>query len=253
MSVWRSIKKRVNRLIPSRSTPDEETQTIRIPVHLCRHFCGFRYGCDSFNPYENYIVGLSRGVPERELQLKFEEFILWNRPRNFAELLGIPIDPSIPLWSFPWGPPAPKNTGWHLGLNELPDILTHFCEEGVKRSRMTEEYLWLRRAYESIKQNGYRPDEHNYITVVEMTDGVTNCYVLEDGNHRLSALVALDVKEVLVQYQPSKTVSLVNVHAWRQVKGGHYQAGDAERVLRAYLQGVNDFPRSSTPATILDA
>jgi len=252
MSVWQSISKHVRRWT-SRTPDAKETELIRIPVQLCRHYCGFRYGCDSYNPYENYIVGLHRDVPEQELQRKFEDFILWYRPRNFAQVLGIPISPSIPLWSYPWNRrPEAENHGWHIGLDKIPDILTHFCEEGVKLSRMEEEYLWLRQAYQNIKQSGYLPEAHSYFRVCEMTDGVSTAYLMLDGNHRLSALAALGVREVLVQHRPRKTVRLSNLPHWIQVKSGAYQPAEAEQVLRAYLQGVDDFPRSLVPATILE-
>jgi hypothetical protein len=276
MSVWQSIRKRARR----RASPQpnaERIELIRVPARLCRHYYGFRYGCNAFNPYENYIVGLHRGFSQQELRRKFEEFIVWNRPRNFAEVLGIQINPSIPLWSYPWGEPAPENHGWHLGLDEIPDILTHFCEEGVRRSRIEEEYLWLHRAYQSIKQNGYRPkdqsgtffgdtgekyitkqnnyrpENHSYIKVREMTDGFTSVYLVEDGNHRLSALVALGVGEVLAERLPFETVRLSDLPNWPQVKRGIYLPTEAEQLLRAYLGGVDDFPHSFMPATLLDA
>jgi len=276
MSVWQSIRRCARR----RASPQPNTgraELIRVPVHLCRHYYGFRYGCNAFNPYENYVVGLHRGVPQQELRRKFEEFIVWNRPRNFADALDIQINASIPLWSYPWEGPVPENHGWHLGLDEIPDILTHFCEAGVKRSRIEEEYLWLHRAYQSIKHNGYRPKDqsrtffgdtgekyvvrqnndgpkgHSYIKVREMTDGFTRVYLVEDGNHRLSALVALGVGEVLVEHLPRETVYLSDLPNWPQVKSGIYLPTEAEQLLRAYLQGVEDFPRSLVPATLLEA
>lgn len=252
MSGWRSIGRRIKRWAGVRPPPPR-TELLRVPVHLCRHYCGFRYGSDSFNPYENYIVGLHQGIPTAELRRRFEDFICWYRPRNFAETFGITINPAIPLWSYPWSGPVPPNHGWHLGLDAIPDILTHFCAAGVKRSRIEEEYSWLHRAYESIKQHDYQPQAHSYLKVREMTDGQSRAYLVEDGNHRLSALVALGVRDVLVQQLPIDTVALAQLPTWPQVQSGYYLPAEAEQLLRVYLRGMDGFPRSAVPATMIEA
>lgn len=86
-----------------------------------------------------------------------------------------------------------------------------------------------------------------------MTDGQSRAYLVEDGNHRLSALVALGVRDVLVQQLPIDTVALAQLPTWPQVQSGYYLPAEAEQLLRVYLRGMDGFPRSAVPATMIEA
>jgi hypothetical protein len=101
----RSIKGRIRRLIdgPREPRPD----LVSVPIDRCRHYNGYKYGSSAFNPYENYIVGLHRGVDRAVLRQRFEDFILHFRPRHFGELLQTQLSNVVPLWVYPWDANAP--------------------------------------------------------------------------------------------------------------------------------------------------
>lgn len=237
----------------SKSEVPQRKKISTLPIASCRHYCGFIYGARSFNPYENYVIGVHNNVAWSDLRSQFEDFIKYYRPRNFGDVLGIDISKNIPLWVFPWNAYEKVNihNGWLSDLDDVPDIITHFCEQGVKRTRINEEYFWLERAYKSIASIGYQPRLHGYIEVLELRVGEDSAYIVTDGNHRLSALAAMDRTSVVVKILPSRIDSR-NVDTWFQVKRGLYSKEDAIMTLRAYIEGVKTFCRSQTPAKIIE-
>lgn len=229
-------------------------RVVTAPISQCRHYCAFKYGSGSFNPYENYIVGLHENVPLVELRRRFEDFLMYFRPRNFGEVFGIQLSRHVPLWVSPWhnGQSINPNNGWLDNLDEVPDIITHFCERGIKRSRIEEEYFWLERAYTAISTQGYRPHDNSFVEAFELNKGSESVYILTDGNHRLSALAALGHEEVMIKVSHSVRWNGENHRKWPQVRLGTYSEQDAIRLFNVYFVGVNGFRRSNQPAKILE-
>jgi hypothetical protein len=199
------------------------------------------------------VAGLHEGRTRAELCARFEDFLSWFRPRSFGELLNLSLSRFVPLWVYPWqrGRKLNPGNGWMEDLNQVPDILTHFCEKGIRRSRIEEEYSWLDRAYRTISSEGYKPEQFSYLEVFELKDGSQSVFILKDGNHRLSALAALKHTEVLVKRSTRETVDLAQSGRWPQVLAGNYSLEDAIAVFRVYFSGVAAFQRSSQPARIL--
>lgn len=226
---------------------------ITVPISRCRHFCAFRYGSRTFNPYENYLVGLHQGVPRGELQQRFEDFIRYFRPRTFGEVFDIELSRRVPLWLYPWSVAecTDPDRGWLAEPDEVPDIITHFCEKGVLRSRIAEEYRWLEGAYESISKRGYRPRENSYVEAFELNNGNESVYVLTDGNHRVSALAALGHRDVMIKITQSVRWNGGSYLRWPRVRDGTYREKDAMALCAVYFAGVNGFRRSSRPAVFL--
>lgn len=252
----RSILERVRRklrriLIPSFQTP---YQLIRVSTDRCRHYCGFRYGSNSFNPYENYIVGLHKGIPHELLRRNLEDFLLHFRPRDFGSLLNLQFANSIPLWLYPWSSTTGINptNGWCESPKDVPDIITHFSKQGILRTRIDEEYFWLERAYESITEKGYQPQEFGFIQVQELRSETDSVYIVRDGNHRLSALVAMGFSEVVVQHNPFDKIDGSQYRSWTQVLRGIYTPEEALSLFNVYFVGVDGYARSNTPARIID-
>lgn len=227
-------------------------ETIIIPINQCRHYCGFRYGSDSFNPYENYILALNGGAPLKVIRERFEDFLRFYRPRSFGDVFGLRLPLHIPLWVYPWehGNQFRSDQGWMKELDQVPDIITHFCELGIKRSRIEEEYTWLERAHKVISTRGYQPEIYGYITVFELKDTDQSIYIVKDGNHRLSTLVALGHNQVCVKRISAECVDREQCRSWPQVVNGNYLLEDALAIFDIYLKGVDGFIRSKIPAMI---
>lgn len=252
-SELRSIRKRFRDLL-TRIIGRQNVNIVTVPISQCRHYCAFKYGSGSFNPYENYIVGLHEDVPLVELRRRFEDFLIYFRPRNFGEVFGIELSRHIPLWVYPWQHSQnfdPQN-GWLSDLDEVPDIITHFCEQGIKNSRIEEEYFWMERAYATISANGYQPYDNSFVEAFELDTGNERVYILTDGNHRVSALAALGHREVMIKVTRTIRWNGENHRQWPQVRLGTYSEQDASRLFNVYFVGVNGFRRANQPAKIIE-
>lgn len=248
----RSIKGRIRRLIDRPIEPRPEL--LSIPIDRCRHYNGYKYGSSAFNPYENYIVGLQQGVDRAVLRARFEDFLQHFRPRHLGELLQVPLSRPVPMWVYPWDARAPirPNGGWIETAAAVEDIITHFSEQGIQRSKIAGEYFWLERAFDTIAAEGYRPEQFSYIDVLELRDGADSVYIVKDGNHRLSSLVAFGRTHVAVSRDANEIVDLSRCARWPHVVSGLYSVADARALVRAYFEGVTGFPRAAVPAAILN-
>lgn len=230
-------------------------QIISIPINHCRHYCGFRYGCNSFNPYEQYILGLHNNQSLELLRQRFEDFLMYYRPQNFGEVFGIEVSKHIPLWIYPWHNTSDFdiNNGWLESVDDVIDIITHFSHQGVKRSQINQEYKWLEGAYHSISSIDYQPQKYDYIEVLKLTrQDNQSVFVVKDGNHRLSSLVALGHSEVLVKSYAIEQIKEQDCYNWKQVQLGNYTVEDALKIFNIYFAGSEDFKRAENPAVILE-
>ena len=233
--------------------PPHHTSQKVISIKDCRHYCGFRYGSEAFNPYENYIIGLSRGEDVRNLRDGFIDFIRFYRPRNFGNVFNLRLSDSIPFWVFPWSNVRrfDSRRGWTDNINAVPDILTHFCSQGVELSRIEEEFFWLERAFNSIGTVGYAPEQYGYINALELRSAEGSVYIITDGNHRISALAAFCFDEVKIAFSEQDVVKRDECECWFQVQRGLYSTEEALAVFDSYVKGIDGFLRSSVPASIL--
>jgi len=179
---------------------------------------------------------------------------MYFRPRNFGEVFGIQFSRPIPFWIYPWhyGQCTNPNYGWLDNLSEVPDIMTHFCKIGIKRSRIEDEYFWLERAYEMILRQGYRPQKNSYIEAFELSNENESVFIIKDGNHRISALAVLGYQEVIVKLSRSSQIYFRDYRKWPQVRFGTYSEQDAIDLVNVYFAGVDGFKRSDLAAKILD-
>jgi hypothetical protein len=248
-----SIRKRFSKVL-THIFGRQDVNCAKVPISQCRHYCAFKYGSESFNPYENYIIGLHKGVPIVELRRTFEDFLMYYRPHNFGEVFGIELSRQVPLWVYPWQHDQNFNLkkGWPINLNEVPDIITHFCEQGIKRSRIEEEYFWLERAYTTILRHGYQPSDNSFIEAFELNTENESVFILTDGNHRVSALTALGHKEVMIKVTRSIRWNSETHKKWPQVRLGIYSEQDARKLLKVYFVGIDGFNRANRPAKILE-
>lgn len=232
----------------------QDADMVTVPINRCRHYCAFKYGSGTFNPYENYVVGLHQGQSLDDLRQRFEDFLMYFRPRGFGEMFNIELSRHIPLWIYPWhrGQEFSLDNGWLSDLDKVPDIITHFCEQGIKRSRIEEEYFWLERAYATISAHGYQPYSNSFAEAFELKNEGESVFIITDGNHRISALAALGYQEVKIKLSRRAQVNGKNYKEWPQVRLGTYSEQDALDIFNVYFVGVDGFRRSSQPARILE-
>jgi hypothetical protein len=227
---------------------------VEAPLDKCVHYCGFRYGGQEYNPYETYQIEFQQGRPIQEVRRHFIEFLKFYRPRHMGEALGAPLSRKYALWVYPWRNIDPRQWekyGWSSTLNAYPDILTHFCEEGISSFRIEEEFFWLERILWSISRQGYQPAKYPHADAWELhADDGARAYLLLDGNHRAGALTAIGCSKTLV-VSCSAVIKEQDVEAWPAVRKGQMNREDALALFRAYFRGKPLWARSESPAPIL--
>ena len=222
-----------------------------VEISDLRHYCGFKYGCNTFNPYENFIFGLHSGVNLDLLKANFNKFLISYRPKNFGEALGINLSKKYPLWCYPWTSHCKVGNGWVSDPESVPDVMTHFCDLGIPITLVEQEYFWHQRAYNIIKEFGYTPKKYGYIELMEISVKNKKCYIVLDGNHRVSALSALGLKSVCAKINKSQIYNIENVRAFPQVTKMAMSENDSIRIMKKYIDGVNSLPiTTGTPSRI---
>ncbi len=221
----------------------------------CVHFCGFRYGHAELNPYENYIVGLAKGEPRAQLRQQFEQFLQTFRPKDLGEALGVATGASVPLWLLPWKSwrKLRQPRGWQDSPLDVVDIITHFSPQGIRRSQIEQEYGWLEGAWSNIRDHGYLPEKHSYISVFELQAPESSRYIVVDGNHRTSAAVATGLTRVKVRRGVFSVARRQNARFWPLVLSGHVSLADALAIFDAYFDGPRARPISAPPASIIES
>lgn len=224
-----------------------------IAIADCVHHCGFRYGRNEFNPYENYISGLADGNPVAALRERFVDFIRYYRPKDIGEALGVVTTISVPLWALPWKSwrKLYRPGGWVQSPADVPDILTCFSPVGVEWQRLEQEFRWLERAWLAVSTSGYRPERFGYIDVFELRGEPVPRFLVIDGNHRLGALHALGQKRVQVRQRRFFSASRRRARFWPLVMSGHIPRNDALAIFDGYIRGNLIPHRADCPASIL--
>lgn len=220
----------------------------------CVHPCAFRYGREEFNPYENYVSGLARGTPLVELRRRFVDFLRHYRPADLGEALGVRLSHPVPLWHLPWKSwrKLARPGGWSASLAEVLDLFTYFSPQGIRWSRIAEEFHWMQRSWRSICSEGYRPERYGYIEVFELVDTDASSFLVVDGNHRLAALHAAGASTVLVRRPALHAARRRWARFWPLVLTRHVRLDDAYRIFDAYRNGNAHVHCSSEPAALLD-
>jgi hypothetical protein len=233
---------------------------IEVSIDQCVHYCGFRYGSGHYNPYESYLIDLTNNVSVKVARKRFIEFLLYYRPKHMSEALGfIKLSKEYPLWLYPWQSFHPSifkpKRCWLDKPEDIPDILTHFCEQGILSYRIDQEFLWGEQALYSIAKKGYIPEKYDsFITTLQLLkeDG-TSTYILLDGNHRVSAMSALGYKRIQVRQSYKSIVLEKNLSKWGSVIKKIYEVDDALLIFNAYFSNNFNYQTTNYPATIIES
>ncbi len=224
-------------------------RTRLVNVSSCYHYRAFRYGGFGNNPYEDFVLGLARDDDPRNLRSAFANAILQCRPVTFDEAFQIDVNEK-PLWAYPWAKPKVSAISIE-SASENPDIVCHVSTQGVLASHLNREFRWLSSAFESISANGYLPEHFGYIRVQELTGETCSSYLVLDGNHRLSALHALGVSEVLVKVIRSRIARVKAAH-WEGVIDGRFQKSEALDLFDCYFRRTNPVIGTLRPAVLIE-
>lgn len=226
----------------------------RLNVHIkdCVHFRGFRYGGFGNNIYEDYAVGLATNAPRISLQEKLIRRVLAYNGRDFSSALNIALNREYPPWIYPWTLRSIFSTKTQPTAHGNPDIICHFSPQGVLASHINREFGWLERAFAAIK-GGYKPEQWGYVRLMRLKGLKGSRYLVLDGNHRIAAMHALGVGQVLADVQ---TPLLGSIHAsriWPGVLCGAYLHGDAISIFSRYFNETNqELPETPTQQLIAD-
>lgn len=225
-----------------------------VAIADCVHFCGFRYGRNEFNPYENYIRGRAQGEPLAQIREQFVDFLRHYRPRYLGEALGVATTKQVPLWWLPWKSwlKLLRPTAWQESTEDVLDILTYFSPQGIEWRRIEEEFFWMERAFKTMRELGYQPKRFEYIDVFELCGNEDSRFLVVDGNHRLSALSALGHKRVVVRQRLFHRARRKNAYFWPLVISGHVSILDALTIFDAYFSGNRTPYRGDDPAALLN-
>lgn len=229
------------------------TKLKSVGIENCVHYCGFIYGRNQYNPYEDFVRRIHLGKNTDIIQSKFMDFFRFYRPKFLGEALGVTLSKNYPLWIYPWQKKYPKsnssNYGWHEKPDEVLDIMTQFCKSGIPTDLLIKEFGWLQAAYQSIKAKGYTPKAYGYAYgKLLLKNNLDYRVLLIDGNHRTSALSVLGEKEIELLYKKKEIVRERDCSKWPGVKQGRFKEEDALKIFNAYFSGNENYRTTQIPA-----
>ncbi len=214
---------------------------LRVSVRIrdCVHYRGFRYGGFNNNIYEDYVVGLAKGAQRRNLREKLVNRVLAYTGNDFSSALNIVLEQKYPPWIYPWTFRAVYSVATAPpSAHENPDIICHHSPQGVLASHINREFGWLEGAFAAM-QVGYKPEQCGYVRLMRMKGCEGSRYLVLDGNHRIAAMHALGVNELLADVE---TPLLGSIHAsrlWPGVLCGAHRHRDAIAIFNRYFEETN--------------
>jgi hypothetical protein len=104
-----------------------------------------------------------------------------------------------------------------------------------------------------IGRYGYKPLEYgNTIEVLQLTANNGNdAYLVLDGNHRISALIALGYRDMNILCRVTNWVHEKDADGWPLVRSGVYTREDALKIFYAYFNGNENYRTTDVPAKII--
>jgi len=227
-------------------------QRLSVNIQDCVHFRGFRYGGFGNNIYEDYVVGLAENVPRNSLRDKLTRRVLAYNGHDFASALNIPLTREYSPWIYPWTLRSMSPKVAPPSARDNPDIICHHSPQGVLASHINREFQWLERAFEAMKE-GYKPEQWGYVRLMRLRGRDGARYLVLDGNHRIAAMHALGMGQMMADVQTPILGSIHLSRLWPGVLCGTYLHGDAVSIFNRYFDEVNpELPEASTQHLITD-
>ena len=227
-------------------------QRLSVNIQDCVHFRGFRYGGFGNNIYEDYVVGLAENAPRNSLRETFTRRVLAYNGHDFASALNIPLTRDYSPWIYPWTLRSMSQKVTPPSAHDNPDIICHHSLQGVLASHINREFQWLERAFAAMKE-GYKPEQRGYVCLMRMKGREGTRYLVLDGNHRIAAMHALGIGEVMADVQTPILASIHLSRLWPGVLCGTYLHDDAVAIFQRYFDEANqELPEAATQQLIAD-
>ncbi|SMX22476.1 hypothetical protein [Boseongicola aestuarii] len=200
-----------------------------VPIDLLRMQGGFAF--DSDHPF---VKALNEGA---ETLFDFYEGF---QPRSIAEFYALEcvgrVGEDLPPWEIPWylresriPPPGEKKLGREHGVSFYGP---------ATEEKIALEMSRLRSVCESIKSNGFTPDNHGDIEGYVMRDGADLCFFVRGGKHRAAALASLGYRTVPVAFRRGfpRVIDTSQTDFWPLVRNGSIDGSLAKDVFSAYTR-----------------
>jgi hypothetical protein len=232
------------RQITSYGTQSSSDPWLCVPLESLLHYRGFSFDPSGWHPHrvtlEEYLAQPARPYEQTSLYRYHTRY--W--PNNLQEALLYRMDDRVePLC---WLPAAgPFRNPWnitrsqvrqgvhtggsnHASLRAWKDTLV-----SMEASKFSAEHFL--RLYYKIEADGYRPLRYDEQPVrgYFLSDGTEYRFVCGNGNHRLSVLAVLGIKEVLVKLAENHpaVVHKSQAYRWSRRCGGLYDDAIVEDLI----------------------
>lgn len=226
-----------------------------VRVDEIRHYAGFRYGMTQLNPYQHFACMLLNGHSTEDCVTAFVKFLRSFRPVCFGSLFQESRLFGKPLWIYPWNRNSANlrsksiRSGWVSRAADVPDIMTHFADEGIPSKLICKESKWHNAAIQTIREHGYQPRRFSPIRLLQIERGGEAFWIAKDGNHRLASLCAMGAQKVEVLVEQK-----VDLNRRRPLPGvavGFYTKDEVELLFNCYMTGLNSIDSSVAAANVV--
>ncbi len=235
------------------------TLVVNLPLAKGRGKPRFSWGKDGSHPFigvaREGLLGVSSSDREARVSRYLRNFYSEFTPKDFSELLGLPLDASpgpakVAPWAgaFPWEPSS-QDGSLRKGPNEvslfegLSNGLKTTIEDGwtwcgpATEKKVSLETRRMTRLIENLNREGYRrtnlgDGDIRGVILARSTDEWV--WQSTTGQHRAAALSALGFAEVPIRI--STIVWESDAAHWPRVLSGDYSVGDALDVFAAVFQ-----------------
>jgi len=237
---------------------------IEIPVEriAMMHLGSFPLEPRGSSPFTQTLIEYHDGHANKYEGSALELFYKTFQPKSLLDYLGIPaavssiLDTINPLVRvFPWNPIDPliklearkaeieaENKEHLLGCKWVDG--DHFMGP-TTMAKGLGEFRRLSSVYKSIKENGYRIDNHDSMTNIM---GMVLCHgnnwsvILHGGQHRASAMSALGMKTIPIEFRAHGVRGAVirreDAKHWWLVRNGYLKEKEAQTVFDRLLHRV---------------
>jgi hypothetical protein len=241
-----------------------------IPMTRCRsHMLG--YTADG-NPFVDTLLQLSQTQPSYDTSL-LKRYYQEYQPLSMQSVLGSDNDALAkyhPMATIlPWGTSTPvtklprvcvdinapqllSSEAFKLGLAKKDNYGWQFFGP-VSDGLGVQEYERLISVYNSIKKDGYRPNQHGYIHGQFLVTEQDWAWVNIGGKHRFASLATLGFENIPVALNSRSSALFIHrsdVEFWPNVKNGLFSQQDALNIFDKILKGTTYTALTSSVATI---
>jgi len=230
----------------------------QVPLKLCRglKMVAFSLGANSLHPFVLTAKEYSKNKNYNYSSSLLKEYYKYIKVKNAAKLLGLSEDSSSRInfteldaieAILPWEEPPNKNIrkvrnnriikearsfgvdlsgskGWKV-IGPLPDKIGEF------------EFLRICLLFDSINNEGYKPEKHITGTLLYIKKNNTYSVVINHGQHRAAVLTALDYSNATILFKPNKFVIREEAANWVNVKSGLFSVDKALTVFDRIFKG----------------